>query len=159
MPPRRRAPRRAPTPREPVGSSGAAAHSPNRTRHDALGGLAHIGTGNNFTGAGLGVRYRRWLSQDLATDFSAGADLLGERLKAPCPWFEVGFSAADVVNISVRGEYWTREVYTRDFTFEERKFMSWHVGAKGGSYLAAGGVVAGAIAYAVLIAIIVSNSN
>jgi hypothetical protein len=122
----------------------------NRSERTALGGLIHFGTESDRTGAGLGFRYRRWLSKSSAADFTAGVDFLGSvdpggELGAACPWIEADVSIVDLLGLSIRGERWTGSIPPSylDGSAGSKSYMTWHVGAKGGSYIGASAVAGG----------------
>ncbi|HEU4723916.1 MAG TPA: hypothetical protein VFU59_01330 [Candidatus Eisenbacteria bacterium] len=130
----------------------------NRNPREAIGGLIHFGGGGDFTGLGPGVRYRRWLADEIAADFTVGLDVIGsaepgDGFGAPAPWAEVGISAADIVGVTLRGQRWTRsDVPTYfDGSTGSKGVTTWHIGAKGGSYLGA----AGTVGFIALVAVVI----
>ncbi|HEY6571909.1 MAG TPA: hypothetical protein VI198_01220 [Candidatus Eisenbacteria bacterium] len=138
----------------------------NRNEQSAIGGLIHFGSSGDWTGFGPGVRYRRWLSKDLAADATVGLDVLGSvdpggEFGAPAPWAEIGFSAADVIAVTLRGQHWTGQIepIRYDGSLGPKGVTAWHIGAKGGSYLGAAGAVGVVVLIAVVIAALASEVN
>lgn len=141
----------------------------NLNDRSALGGLLHLGTEyqspSDRTGIGLAARYRGWLSQWGAVDLTIGLDVLGSvnpggELGRPAPWVEAGVSVEDLLALSVRGERWTSttEPILPDGSRGSKAVTTWHVGAKGGSYVgAAAAVTIGVVAAVLLSALAGSN--
>ncbi len=130
----------------------------NRNERSAIGGLVHLGAGGDWVGFGPGVRYRRWLAQDIASDLTVGVDVLGSvdpggGFGAAAPWAEIGISTADIFTFTLRGQHWTGtiEPMRLDGTLAPKGVTTWHLGVKGGSYLGA----AGGVGFVVLIAVVI----
>ena len=146
----------------PIVLTGDLGYMRNRNKRSAVGGLLHLGidyvSPEDMTGVGVAFRYRRWLSQWGAVDLTVGLDVLGSvnpghELGRPAPWVEAGVSVEDILALSVRGEHWTRttEPLFPDGSKGSKGFTTWHVGAKGGSYLGAVAAVGIGVTAAILL--------
>jgi hypothetical protein len=136
----------------------------NRGDNSALGAYGFL----NFEGegrGGLGLRYRRWLSESAGLDLSAGVHLQGNAssglVSAGSPTIQARVMVEDLVGVTarldllrVKGGCFSEPCAGRTDRTDTRIY----VGVEGGSWLGTAGFAAGAAFIALLLAIFAGSS-